>query len=76
MIQKYRIIPSEAEGISDFVKNMLVYQPEYRGSARACLRHKWLYEPPIENYYLSEEEHAKYVREEEAKEEAGTAYIE
>ena len=69
------IIPSEAEGISDFVKRMLVYQPENRITARECLRHKWLYEPPIENYYLSETEHARYVREEEAKEVSKTAYI-
>lgn len=74
LIQKYRISPIEAEGISDFVKNMLVYQPESRITARECLRHKWLYEPPNYNYYLSEEEHSKYVKEEEVKEISGSAY--
>ena len=75
LIQKYRIIPSEAESICDFVKGMLTFQPGYRSTARECLENKWLYQPPVYEYYLSEEEHAKYVSEEEAKERAGTAYV-
>lgn len=75
LIQKHRINPSEAEGICDFIKGMLVFQPDRRSTAEVLLRHKWLYEPPNYNYYLSEEEHAKYVSEEEAKERAGTAYL-
>lgn len=75
LIQKYRIVPSEAEGICEFVKGMLTFQPEYRLTARECLQHKWLYEPANYDYYLSDEEHAKYVHEEEMKEKAGTAYL-
>jgi serine/threonine-protein kinase SRPK3 len=75
LIQKYRIMPSEAEGIWDFVKGMLTYEPGRRNTAEELLTHKWLYEPPNYNYYLSEEEHMKYVLEEEEREKAGTAYV-
>ena len=75
LIQKYRIVPGEADGIADFVKGMLEFQPELRHSAQMCLQHKWLYEPANYEYYLSEEEHARYVYEEQEREETGQAYL-
>lgn len=75
LIQKYRIVPAEAEGICEFVKGMLEFQPDLRHNAQQCLQHSWLYEPPNYDYYLSEEEHAKYVDEEALKEQSGVAYF-
>jgi serine/threonine-protein kinase SRPK3 len=75
LIQKYRIIPSEADGIVSFVSGMLEFQPELRLSAQQCLQHPWLYEPPNYDYYLSEEEHAKFVSDEEKREKTGEAYL-
>ena len=75
LIQKYWILPDEAESICEFVKEMLVFDPKLRRTARDCLSHKWLYEQSSHDYYLSEEEHFKFVLQEEAKESAGTAYL-
>jgi serine/threonine protein kinase len=42
LIEKYRLIPSEAEPLADFLSQMLKWKPKDRAKARDLLNHSWL----------------------------------
>mmetsp|Transcript_945 Transcript_945/g.2250 ORF Transcript_945/g.2250 Transcript_945/m.2250 type:complete len:213 (+) Transcript_945:1273-1911(+) len=58
LMEKYSFNEEEAKAFSDFLKPMLVYQPEFRASAASCMMHSWLEMPSNYNTKMSEGEYA------------------
>lgn len=61
LMEKYRILESEAQAFEDFLRPMLVYDPEKRASAQECLSHPWLTRPSNYNYRMDNEEYEQLI---------------
>mmetsp|Transcript_11389 Transcript_11389/g.12506 ORF Transcript_11389/g.12506 Transcript_11389/m.12506 type:complete len:457 (+) Transcript_11389:110-1480(+) len=49
-MEKYKFSPGVAESVSDFLLNLLVYDPKKRWTARQCLDHPWLKDVDISDF--------------------------
>ena len=58
-MEKYRMLPEEAEGLADFLTPMLHWDQEARSTAEEMLNHPWLKMEKKENTQISEAEHNK-----------------
>lgn len=66
IIEKYRILPSQAQLLGSFLQPMLEFKPEKRITAELALTHPWLYDVTCE-FKMSEQEYQDYINESENK---------
>jgi serine/threonine protein kinase len=57
LVEKYKFKELEGRALADFLKPMLIYEPEHRATAKECLAHSWLSMPSNYDTHLSEEEY-------------------
>lgn len=69
LIEKYRFEPKEAEGLADFLHNMLIWYPEKRATAQEMLDHPWLKMQRNDTYRMEEEKYSKMMEEIKQREE-------
>jgi serine/threonine protein kinase len=66
MVEKYRMLPKEAESLCEFLLPMLEFRPEKRITAEEALKSPWLNEG-INDYKMNDDEYQDYINESENK---------
>ena len=66
LVEKYRLVPSQAQLLCDFLLPMLEFRPEKRITAEMTLEHPWLSDETSE-YKMNDEEYQDYINESENK---------
>ncbi|CAG9313737.1 unnamed protein product [Blepharisma stoltei] len=62
LIDKYRFKVEEAEQLADFMRPMLIYQPEKRATAQECLKHPWIWRTDKDDIKMTEEAYEEYMK--------------
>jgi serine/threonine-protein kinase SRPK3 len=70
LMEKYRIVETEARALEDFLLPMLIYEPEDRASAQKCLSHPWLQMPAVYEYHMTKQEHERLIEKQNLRLEA------
>lgn len=50
LLEKYKFLDYEAEEIADFLRGMLVTEPERRATAKECLDHPWIQDINLDDF--------------------------
>jgi serine/threonine protein kinase len=69
LTEKYKFVKKEAEGLADFLSQMLIWYPHKRATAQEMLEHPWLKMERNDEYKMETEEYETVMEQIKSKEE-------